>query len=57
MRKSFYAFVLSLVALFVIPACSTADDLDEVIEPSELDVTASTDDDEDIVAKPGTITN
>lgn len=53
MRKFFYAFVLSLVALLVIPACSTADDLDEVIEPSELDVTASTDDDEDIVAKPG----
>ena len=53
MRKFFYALVLGLVTVLVIPSCSTSDDLDEMIQESDLDVSASTDDGEDKVAKPG----
>ncbi|MEO1256259.1 MAG: hypothetical protein AAFY41_15430 [Bacteroidota bacterium] len=52
MRKFFCALVLGLLAIVVFPSCSTADSLDDVIQESDLDITASTDDEEDKVAKP-----
>lgn len=53
MRKFFYALVFGLVTVMVIPSCSTADDLDEMIQQSDLDVAAATDDYEIKIAKPG----
>lgn len=53
MKKLFYVFALGLVTVMVIPSCSTSDGLDDVIMESDLDVAASTDDEEDKVAKPG----
>jgi len=53
MRKFFYVLVMGLLAVIVIPSCSTTDSLDEVIQVSDLDVSASTDDYESKVAKPG----
>ena len=53
MRKFFYVLVFGLVTVMVLPSCSTSDDLDEMIQQSDLDVSASTDDAESKVAKPG----
>lgn len=52
MRKFIYSLVLGLVTIMVIPACSTSDSLDEAIQESDLDVSA-TDDKESKIAKPG----
>ena len=52
MRKFLSVFVLGVFALVVVPSCSTADSLDDVIQESDLDVSASTDDDEDTIASP-----
>jgi len=53
MRKLFFSLILFSFALFAMPSCSPSDSLEDVIEESDLDVTTSTDDDEDKTAKPG----
>lgn len=53
MRKFFYALVFGLVTVMVIPSCSTSDELSEMVQESDLDVSASTVDAEDKIAKPG----
>jgi len=52
MKKFFNVLALAAVALIVIPSCSTSDSLDEVIEASDLDVSATTGDAEDKNAIP-----
>ncbi len=42
MRKFFFAFVLVVLAAVSTSSCSSTESLDEVIQESELDVSAST---------------
>ncbi|MEM6830155.1 MAG: hypothetical protein AAF551_06535 [Bacteroidota bacterium] len=50
--KKLFVFVLGVVTIFVAPSCSTTDGLDEVIQNSDLDVTAIHPDEEDKIAHP-----
>ena len=53
MRKFFFTLLVCLFALSAIPSCAPTDSLEDVIEESDLEVVATTDDEEDKVAKPG----
>ena len=52
MRKFLYTLILSMLALVVIPSCTNTDSLDEVVEESDLDISAGTKDGNSNVAKP-----
>ena len=52
MRKFLYTLILSILALIVIPSCTNTDSLDEVIQKSELDISAASEDKEKKSNKP-----
>ena len=54
MKTFFYAFVSCLMMVFVIPACSVADDLDETTNQIEINASSELED-EDITAERPTV--